>query len=198
VKQQSLFPQTKATSGPLVPEGLRYRPELITEAEEQALAAALGKLPLKPFEFHGYLGNRRVLSFGLRYDYSRRGVEWAEEPPPFLGALRARIAEFAGRSPEEFRQIGINEYRPGAGIGWHRDKPEFGDVVGISLLSAVQMRFRKRSGDGWLRTSHLLESRSVYILTGEARQKWEHSIAPVTSLRYSLTFRTLAPGPSKL
>ena len=198
VKQQSLFPPVKATSDPLVPQGLRYRPDFLTEAEEQALAAALGQLPLKPFEFHGYLGNRRVLSFGLRYDYSRRGVELAAPPPPIFDTLRPRIAEFAGRNPEEFRQIGINEYRPGAGIGWHKDKPEFGDVVGISLLSPVRMRFRKRSGKGWMRASHLLEARSIYILTGEARQQWEHSIAPVSSLRYSLTFRTLAPGASNL
>lgn len=198
MKQQSLFPLTKATSPSLLPEGLRYRPDFITDAEEQALTAALGQLPLKPFEFHGYVGNRRVLSFGLRYDYSRREVEPAAQPPPFLDALRSRIAEFAGRAPEEFRQIGINEYRQGAGIGWHKDKPEFGDVVGISLVSDVRMRFRKRSGETWLRACHLLQARSIYFLTGEVRHKWEHSIAPVSSLRYSLTFRTLAPGASKL
>lgn len=198
MKQQSLFPPAKAASAPLFAEGLRYRPDFITEAEEQALAAALGQLPLKPFEFHGYVGNRRVLSFGLRYDYSRRGVEPAAQPPPFLDALRSRVAEFTGRAPDEFRQIGINEYRQGAGIGWHKDKPEFGDVAGISLLSDVKMRFRKSSGESWLRASHLLQARSLYILTGEVRHEWEHSIAPVSSLRYSLTFRTLAPGAAKL
>lgn len=198
MKQQSLFPQKEAASASLFAEGLRYRPDFITEAEEQALAAALAQLPLKPFEFHGHLGNRRVLSFGLRYDYSRRGIEAAAQPPPFLDALRGRVAEFAGHTPEEFRQIGINEYREGAGIGWHKDKPEFGDVVGISLLSDVKMRFRKRSGAGWLRASHLMQARSIYILSGEVREKWEHSIAPVAALRYSLTFRTLAPGAAKL
>ena len=163
VKQQSLFPPSGVKRASFAPEGLGYRPDFVTEAEEHALATALSRLPLKPFEFHGYLGNRRVLSFGLRYDYSRRGVELAAPPPPILDALRARVAEFAGRKPEEFRQIGINEYRAGAGIGWHKDKPEFGDVVGISLLSAVRVRFRKRSGDGWTRASHLMEPRSVYI-----------------------------------
>lgn len=87
-------------------------------------------------------------SVGFRYDYARRGVDRAEQAPSFLDALRPRIGAFARRAPEEFKQIGVIEYRPGAGIGWHRDKPEFGDVVGISLLSAVRMRLRKRSGRG--------------------------------------------------
>lgn len=198
MKQETLFPETKAGSESLAPEGLRYQPDFITEADERALVGEMINLPLKPFEFHGYFGNRRVISFGFRYDYARRGVDQAGEAPSFLDALRPRIATFARRAPEEFKQIGVIEYRPGAGIGWHRDKPEFGDVVGISLLSAVRMRFRKRSGRGWLRESHLLEPRSVYILTGQAREEWEHGIAPVTSLRYSVMFRTLAPGTFKL
>lgn len=103
-----------------------------------------------------------------------------------------RIAEFAGRGAQEFRQIGINQYPPGAGIGWHKDKPEFGDIAGVSLLSAVRMRLRKSSGGRWVRAFQLLELRSIYILGGEMRDKWEHRIAPVSSLRYSLTFRTLA------
>lgn len=178
----------------ITPPGLRYKTDFISESEEQALLTVLRQLPLKPFEFHGYIGNRRTLSFGLRYDYSRAGVEVAAEPPPFLDALRVRIAEYVGRSADEFRQIGINEYRPRAGIGWHKDKPEFGDVVGVSLLSNVRMRFRKNTGDNWVRTFQLLERRSIYIFSGEVRQQWEHSIPPVSALRYSLTFRTLAHG----
>lgn len=197
MKQQALFPDGPAERGPLVPQGLRYRPDFINEAEERALATALSELPLEPFEFHGYTGKRRVLSFGLRYDYSRREVELAAQPPAFLDGLRSRVADFAGRKPEEIRQIGINEYRPGAGIGWHKDKPEFGDVIGISLLSEVRMRFRKRSADGWDRAFQLLEARSAYVMSGEARENWEHSIAPVAVLRYSVVFRTLAPWASK-
>lgn len=196
--QQSLFPGShlpgsSSPSGAPIP-GLRYQPALISEEEEQALVAALIHLPLKPFEFHGHVGNRRTASFGLRYDYARRGLQLADSPPCFLEPLLIKVAEFAGHAPQDFRQIGINEYRPGAGIGWHRDKPEFDDVVGVSLISPVKMRFRKGSGRGWLRAAQLLEPRSVYLLTGESRKLWEHSIAPVASLRYSLTFRTLAAG----
>jgi alkylated DNA repair dioxygenase AlkB len=200
LNQQSLFPflQTKAKQSLLVPQGLRYFPDFLSETEEQGLVMNLSKLPLKPFEFHGYIANRRVLSFGLHYDYSRQVVQQSAEPPPFLADLRGRIAWFCERGTEDFKQIGINEYRSGAGIGWHKDKPEFGEVVGISLVSAVIMRFRKRSGERWVRAFQMLEPRSIYILAGEARQEWEHSIAPVSSARYSVTFRTLAPGTLKL
>jgi alkylated DNA repair dioxygenase AlkB len=101
---------------------------------------------------------------------ARRAVENAEEPPEFLDDLRRKVADFAARAADKFRQIGVNEYRPGAGIGWHRDKPEFGDIVGVSLLGPAKMRFRKRDGERWARAARVVEPRSVYILTGEARQ----------------------------
>jgi alkylated DNA repair dioxygenase AlkB len=182
-----LFPEMKAG-----PPGFRYRENLVTEWEERALAASLGQLDLRPFEFHGYLGNRRVASFGLKYDYERRSVEPASAMPGFLNNLLARVAEFAGCEAAAFRQVGVNEYRPGAAIGWHKDKPQFGIVVGVSLLSPARMRFRRARGRQWERISRDVEPRSVYILSGEARAEWEHSIPPVGDLRYSITFRTLA------
>jgi alkylated DNA repair dioxygenase AlkB len=198
MKQSSLFPEAAAAkAAPSMPPGFRYHPDFITAQEEQAIAEALGKLPFKPFDFHGYQGNRRTVSFGLRYDYDRSGVAAAAPPPDFLEKLRAKAAAFAGCAPEDLRQVGINEYRPGAGIGWHRDKPQFGDVVGVSLLSPVKMRFRKPQGEGWLRASKILDPRSIYIMTGESRRAWYHSTPPVTSLRYSIMFRTLA-GPLTL
>ena len=189
-----MFPQLDAKAKIPTPPGFRYQPELLDKTEEDALANALSRLALRPFEFHGYGAKRRVVSFGLRYDYARRGIELSDAAPRFLDDLRNKIAEFAGRQPGEFVQVGVNEYRPGSGIGWHRDKPEFGDVVGVSLLYPAKMRFRRRKENGWVRTSQILEPRSVYILTAEARQVWEHSIPPTRSLRYSLTFRTLASG----
>jgi alkylated DNA repair dioxygenase AlkB len=191
-KQRELFPEAETTQESPVPKGFRYRDGAISEVEESSLASALGKLNLKPFEFHGHLGNRRVASFGFRYDYSRRAVEAAEAPPVFLSSLRVKVAEFAGRKIDEFQQAGVNEYRPGAGIGWHRDKAQFGIIVGISLLAPATMRFRRAFSDRWIRMSKILQPRSIYILEGEARTLWEHSIPPVDILRYSLTFRTLA------
>ena len=190
--QRALFNDMEQQAAQTEPRGFRYRDDIITAEEEAALAAALGRLDLKPFEFHGHLGNRRVVSFGLKYDFGRRSVQTAGDMPAFLNDLLVRVAKLAGYEKETFRQVGVNEYRTGAGIGWHKDKPQFGIVVGVSLLAAATMRFRKKQGANWVRVSHTLRPRSVYILSGEARAEWEHSIPPVNDLRYSITFRTLS------
>jgi alkylated DNA repair dioxygenase AlkB len=195
-RQAALFSELRTKPELLTPPGFRYQENVITEAAEAALVACLQTLDLKPFEFHGHLGNRRVISFGLRYDYSRRSVEAASELPPFLNELRTQAAEFAGRNVNEFRQTGVNEYRPGAGIGWHKDKAQFGMIVGVSLLTPATMRFRRAQDRGWARVSRILAPRSMYVLSGEARTEWEHSIPPLNTLRYSITFRTLPKDAS--
>jgi alkylated DNA repair dioxygenase AlkB len=194
--QKAPFPELEDRTRQLGPEGFRYEEDVVGEAEEAALVASLATLELKPFEFHGHLGNRRVTSFGLRYDFSRRSLGAADPFPPFLEELREKVAKFAGRRVDEFQQGGVNEYPAGAGIGWHKDKAQFGVVVGVSLLAPATMRFRRAEGDGWVRMSKRLEPRSIYVLEGEARTVWEHSIPPVDGLRYSLTFRTLRGGSS--
>ena len=178
-----------------MPGGFRYQPDFLSPDEERALVENLSKLALEPFEFHGYLGNRKVKAFGYRYDYSRRKTEPAAEMPGFLIPLRRKAAQFAGRKPEAFVQILVTEYPPGAGIGWHRDKPQFEDVVGVSLLSPANFRLRKKSGAGWQRRSLLVEPRSAYLLSGAVRHQWEHSIPAQATPRYSITFRTLAGAP---
>jgi alkylated DNA repair dioxygenase AlkB len=187
-----LFPELGREQEPLTLAGFRYQENVITAAEETTLVAALQKLDLKPFEFHGHVANRRVISFGLRYDYSRRKVEASSEFPSSLNELRVKAAEFAGRDVNEFRQAGVNEYGPGAGIGWHKDKAQFGIVVGVSLLAPATMRFRRSQGRGWARVSQTVAPRSIYLLSGEARREWEHSIPLLEELRYSITFRTLS------
>ena len=173
-------------------EGFRYQPDLLTPDEEADLVRHLGDLPFKAFDFHGHLANRRVVGFGLRYDYERRQVVEAPPIPDFLAPLQARVAAFAGRPADAFAQVLINEYRPGAGIGWHRDKPHFDEVVGVSLLAACDFRFRRKAGSGWDRETASLARRSAYLLSGPARNVWEHSIAPLDEHRYSITLRTLA------
>src|SRR4051812_23150243 len=110
---------------PALPEGLAYRPELISVEEEAELVARLGQLDLKPFEFQGYLGLRRVIYFGWRYDFTHQKVGEAEPIPDFLRPLREIAADFAGLQPDALAQVLVNEYRPGAPIGWHRDRPQF-------------------------------------------------------------------------
>jgi alkylated DNA repair dioxygenase AlkB len=196
VTQNALFPEMDESSTELEPLGFRYQEEIVTQDEQVALAKALGTLDLKPFEFHGHVGHRRVVSFGLKYDFSSRSVERAGDMPAFLNDLLIRVADFAGYDPSVFGQVGVNEYSEGAGIGWHKDKQEFGIVVGVSLLASATMRFRRNRGVGWIRISHRLKPRSIYVLDGQARTEWEHSIPPVSDLRYSITFRTLSKAPS--
>ncbi|MER9232629.1 alpha-ketoglutarate-dependent dioxygenase AlkB [Mesorhizobium sp. M0622] len=187
-RQGDLF----AAAGDL-PEGFHYRPELITPDEDAELTSQLASLPFRAFDFHGHLANRRVVGFGLRYDYDRREVVEAPPIPGFLLPLREKVADFARLPAETFVQVLINEYRPGAGIGWHRDKPHFEAVAGVSLLAACSFRLRRKNGTRWDRKTVMVEPRSAYLMTGAARSEWEHSIPPVAEHRYSITLRTLRP-----
>jgi alkylated DNA repair dioxygenase AlkB len=191
-RQNLSFPEMHKPAPQAQPPGFRNREDVLSEEEEAALTESLRQLQLKPFEFHGHLGNRRIVSFGLRYDYSRRSVEAAPDMPSFLDALLGRAAEFAGCPADAFGQVGINEYPPGAGVGWHKDKPQFGVIVGVSLLAPATMRFRRATASGWERISHTVHPRSIYVISGEARTDWEHSVPPVEALRYSINFRTLS------
>ena len=174
-----------------LPEGFVYRPELISRREEDALIEHFAALPFREFEFHGYFGKRRTVSFGLHYDFGDMQVRETEPIPAFVLPLRERPADFAGLDPDLVRHALVTEYAPGAPIGWHRDRPVFGDVVGVSLASACRFRFRRKRGNAWQRTALMLQPRSAYLLRGPARSEWEHSIPPAEELRYSVTFRTV-------
>jgi alkylated DNA repair dioxygenase AlkB len=182
-------------SAAVLPEGFLYKPELIGAADEAALLARVHELPFRDFEFHGYVGKRRVISFGWHYDFSAHHLRKADDIPDFLFALRTLAAEFAGIEPEELQHVLVTEYSPGAGIGWHRDKLVFGETVGVSLLSPCVLRLRRKTGEKkWERANLTTEPRSAYLLSGPARDVWEHSIPPVDTLRYSITFRNLREG----
>jgi alkylated DNA repair dioxygenase AlkB len=176
---------------PVIP-GLRYEEELIDSDEEQTAIAHLGSLDLAPFRFHGWVGNRKTHSFGWRYDFDDASFARTEPIPSWLEGLRAKAAGFAGVAPNDFVHVLLARYDPGAGIGWHRDRDVFEKVVGISLNTPATLRFRQRRAGGFSRASVELEPRSAYLLSGEARHDWEHSITPGDRLRFSITFRTLS------
>jgi alkylated DNA repair dioxygenase AlkB len=193
-RQPSLFDlqDTPPPAGAL-PEGLVYKPDLIGTDEEAALAGEIAALPFAPFQFHGYEGARRVVAFGWDYRFARQALEPAPPIPDFLQALRAKVAAVAGGDPDIFQQAMVIEYAPGAGIGWHRDRPQFEVIAGVSLLASCPFRLRRKVGQGWERATLRPAPRSLYILAGPAREDWEHSIPAVEALRYSVTFRTFRP-----
>ena len=173
--------------------GLQYRPNFITRDEEHELIGHLSASDLSPFKFQGWTGKRLTRTFGWRYDFDDRSFAPAEPFRSWLEPLRAKAAAFAGISSDDFVHALLVRYDPGAGIGWHRDRPVFETVVGVSLGTPAVLRFRKRRpGGGFDRMNVDVEPRSGYLLSGPARHEWEHSIAPGDSLRFSITLRTLS------
>ena len=174
-----------------LPDGFAYAEEIVSPDQEGILIATIKDLPFREFEFRGFIGKRRTVSFGWRYDFNVQELQEAENIPAFLLPLRARVAELAGLSADRLQHALVTEYGPGAAIGWHRDRPEFEDVIGISLGAPCLFRFRRKLGTRWERASIELQPRSAYLLRGSARTDWQHSIPPVDKLRYSITFRSL-------
>ena len=179
-----------------MPAGFDYRPDIIDRAEEAALVAAFASLDFAPYEFRGVQARRRVVSFGYHNDYRTRRLELSPDIPAFLLSLRDEVARFANCPAENFEQALVSEYTPGTPIGWHLDRAHYNNIVGVSLLSPATLRLRRREGNRWQRSSQVLEPRSAYILSGAARTLWQHSIPPVSELRYSVTFRTLSRAGS--
>jgi len=176
---------------PLVP-GLSLVEEAVSAAEEAELVAHLDAAPLAPFQFGQWQGKRLTTSYGSGYDFTRQRVAEAPRLPDWLLDLRAALAPLVGRRPEDFVQALLIRYDPGAGIGWHRDRPQYGEVIGLSLSAPTTFRLRRRKPGGFERRNVELPPRALYLLSGEVRREWEHSIAPMDVTRRSITFRTIA------
>lgn len=175
---------------PVMP-GLAMGDAVVSADEEAALIGQIDAAELEPFRFQGWTGKRLTRSFGWTYDFDRASFAPSEPLPDWLLPLRERAATFAGLTPDALVQALVIRYDPGAGIGWHRDRPVFGHVIGVSLGNHATMRFRRRTAGGFERRNVRLAQRSIYHLAGEARNQWEHSIAPMDVPRWSVTFRSL-------
>jgi alkylated DNA repair dioxygenase AlkB len=174
------------------PKGLVYRPELLTVDEETELLDVLESLRFDPVVMHGQAARRTARHFGLDYDYGTRTPKPGEPIPEWIVPVRARAAALSGTEPEELVEILVQRYPPGSTIGWHRDAPAFGTVVGVSLGGSSRLRFQRGKGEERRVWEVFLDPRSGYVLAGEARAAWQHSLPPTKELRYSITFRTLA------
>lgn len=190
--------KAKRSSDPAeLPEGFLYEDNFLSESEEGELLRGIETLQFEPYEFRGYKARRRVASYGTNYGVlAPKGGPEARPIPDFLFAVRDRAAAFAGVAADEIAQAMITEYSPGTPIGWHRDRPQFETIVGISLASSCRMRLKPYQGEGKI-ISKILEPRSIYAMRGAARSEFVHSIPAVGKQRYSITFRTLEKSWAK-
>lgn len=175
---------------PLLP-GLASIDDLVSQTEERALIEAIDGTSLTPFRFQGWMGKRLTRSYGLNYDFDAGRIEQAPPMPDWLLPIRDRAAGFAALPADILVQALLIRYDPGAGIGWHRDRPAFEHVVGLSLGAPATMRFRRRMAQIFERMAVSLPPRGAYHLSGEARAVWEHSIVEMDRTRWSITFRSL-------
>lgn len=188
MRESDLF----AAAQPL-PDGLVYQPDFLSPAEERALVAEIVCLPLAEATYKQFTAKRRIVSYGSQYDFSASRLLPAPPPPDFLIPLREKVAAWTGIAADRLVHTLIAEYQPGTQLGWHRDVPNFEDIVGISLAGACRLRFRpypQVKGDMKKWITLTLPPRSAYVLRGDARWRWQHGIPPTKELRYSITFRT--------
>jgi alkylated DNA repair dioxygenase AlkB len=185
LKQGELF-----AAAPTVP-GLRLVEEAVSEAEERALEAHIDAAPLAPFQFGQWEGKRLTTHYGSGYDFSPQRLAEAPPLPDWLIELRDKLVPKVALDSGAFRAALLIRYDPGAGIGWHRDRPQYEEVLGLSLSAPCVLRLRRRTESGFDRRSVDLPQRSLYLLSGEVRRKWEHSIVPLDVTRRSITFRSL-------
>jgi len=182
------------SAAPAYPDGLVYAPDFLDRDEESALVAQVAQLPVSEAKYRGFVARRRTMHFGFGYDFTSNRLQDAPLLPDFLLPLRAKAAALADLPAQDFVQALVTEYRPGAPIGWHRDVPQFGVVVGISLVSACRMRFRPYPPTSdWTRHAFTLQlaPRSAYVMRDAIRWGWQHSIPEVGAVRWSITFRTM-------
>ncbi len=188
MKQRELFGNSQS-----LPAGMIYQPDFIARDEESALLDEIGNLPLREAKYKEFTAKRRIVSYGGRYDFSANELVPEGPIPEFLHPLRDRIASWVGVPASKFTHAMVAEYKTGTQLGWHRDVPEFELIVGVSLGGACRMRMRPYPPKKERNAESLsidLEPRSAYIMRGEARWGWQHSIPPTNATRYSITFRT--------
>lgn len=173
-----------------LPQGFLYQPDFLSVAEEEALLRQIRTIDFGEVRMHGVVARRKVAHFGWLYNYESWKIERGAAIPEFFGDVRERAASLLHLEAEQLAQLLVTEYPAGAGIGWHRDAPPFGEVVAVSLLSPCRLRLRYGSA-GRASSTLAVEPRSAYVLSGAVRSAWQHSISPIKTARYSLTFRTL-------
>lgn len=179
-----------------LPAGWSYELDFLSVAQEQELVRIVQALPLEQLRYKSYVARRRGISFGGHYDFDAHQLKPAPEIPAALFPLREQAARWLDKSAEDLRHMLIAEYQPGTPLGWHRDVPDFEDIVGISLAGDATLSFRRyppRTGRHDPKAGRIdlrIAPRSIYRMTGAARWEWQHAVLPTEALRYVVTLRT--------
>ena len=178
-----------------LPPGLMLGADIVSPEHEREL---IELIEVCQPEIHSYDPDnpRSSVTFGWNYDFDTEMlVREGPMPPPFE-SLCQTAADFAGIDPKAIVNCLLNRYDPGSVIQPHIDKPVWNYVIGISLGSATTMEF------GWERSGDVVQvelaPRSIYVLKGEARHVFTHSIPSVERTRYSITFRSFSDAGRKI
>ena len=176
-----------------LPPGFAYHRDFLDDDEERELLEVIRSLPLEAARYKGYTARRRVVSFGGSFDYDSNRLLPAAELDSRLHPLRDRVCAWLGVASSDLVHTLVAEYPVGAPLGWHRDVPDFEEIIGVSLGSEAVLRLRPYPPSGQIRArivKLVAEPRSIYLMKGPARWEWQHSVAPTRTLRWSITFRT--------
>ena len=177
-----------------LPDGFSYSENFITLEEEDELIREIAEIELHGLLFQGFEAKRKVASFGYDWSFEKRALSKGKDIPPVFDSLLNKVAAKLYKAKDDFAELLVTEYPVGSVINWHRDAPPFDIIAGISLQSDCIFRLRPHEKIKQNRKSIIslpVKRRSLYIMEGIARTEWQHSIAPVKEVRYSITLRTL-------
>lgn len=177
-----------------LPEGFSYTDDFLTYEEEHQLLDTVRALELRPMIFQGFEAKRKVASFGYDYHFDKRQLTKGSHIPAGLEWLISKVENYFYLPQDSFAEVLVTEYPVGSVINWHRDAPPFEKIVGISLLSDCVFKLRPHDKTKQTRKATIslpVRRRSIYLMSGVAREEWQHSTAPVSEVRFSITLRTL-------
>ena len=214
--------ENHATATPV--PGLALHPSFVTAKEEQQILGFLDNEAKCTWRTDL---SRRTMHFGGTYclmppkststkQTAHPEILQAPDLPEELSWLIDRIVDAGIFQADKRPQYCIvNEYTGNLGISAHTENFQFGEpVVGLSLLSACPIRFHEleKPFDGSVRSGKAartqktgkkidvqLPGRSLLVMRGESRWKWQHEVVRsakgrgVGWKRVSLTFRWKVP-----
>jgi hypothetical protein len=135
--------------------------------------------------------SRRTASFGVPYNYS--GIEYPIiEMSDSLKMIIDKINNLLGWEPNNCL---INHYLDGESkMGWHSDRTDILEegtgVVIISLGNTRTLKFREIENKSNKLNFELLTN-SLFYMTSELQNIWQHSVTSGEGERISLTFRKI-------